>query len=59
LFSRFVKGLADIAAIARGMLCFLTEGLENAAVTGSLLAQAFPLWPVLVQRLSLTCEEEK
>src|SRR5262245_48908168 len=58
LFGRFVKGLADIAAIARGMLSFLTAGLENAAVTGSLLAQAFPLWPVCVQRLSLTCEEE-
>jgi hypothetical protein len=28
------------------MLSFLTAGLENAAVTGSLLAQAFPLWPV-------------
>jgi hypothetical protein len=31
LFSRFVKGLADNAAIARGMLSFLTQRLENAA----------------------------
>jgi len=31
-----------IAGIAAGMLCFLTEAFENAAITGSLVAQAAP-----------------
>src|SRR5262249_36607781 len=36
------------ALLLSRMTCrpFLTGGLENAAVTGSLVAQAFSLWPV-------------
>jgi lipoprotein-anchoring transpeptidase ErfK/SrfK len=59
LFTRFVKGLAGNAGIAPDMLSFLTEGPENAAVTGSLLAQALPLWPVSLQRPKLICGEIK
>jgi hypothetical protein len=32
--------------MAQGMLRFLAGLNENAALTGSLLAQAFPIWPV-------------
>jgi lipoprotein-anchoring transpeptidase ErfK/SrfK len=46
LFIRFVKGLADNAAIASKVLPFSTSAPENGLVTGSLLAQSPQLWPV-------------
>jgi hypothetical protein len=46
LFVRFVKGLGHNAAITCGVLPFLTAPLENAAVTGCLLAKPLTLWPV-------------
>jgi hypothetical protein len=46
LFARFVKGLGHNAAIACGVLSFLTQAAENAALTASLLAKSRQLWPV-------------
>ncbi|QWG14212.1 hypothetical protein KMZ29_05870 [Bradyrhizobium sediminis] len=42
----FVKGYADIAAIAQQAGAFLTAVFENQALTGSLLAKLRQLWPV-------------
>src|SRR5947207_6960882 len=47
LFTRFVKGLAGHCRYGTArMLCFLTDGFENGAVTGSLLANPALIWPV-------------
>jgi hypothetical protein len=46
LFARFVKGLGHNAAIASGVLPFLTAVFENAALTACLLAKLRQLWPV-------------
>jgi hypothetical protein len=58
LFTRFVKGLADNAAIASDVLPFLTAASENGALTGSLLAKPRQLWPVSLHIL-IFHEEEK
>src|SRR5450756_812515 len=49
----FVKGLADIAAIAATVVAFLTAAFENRRLTGSLLAKSRRLWPVLQRNRSL------
>jgi hypothetical protein len=43
------KAWLVIAAIAYGVLPFLTAPFENAALTGSSLAKARHLWPVLLR----------
>jgi hypothetical protein len=42
----FVKGFADIAAIAKGVMAFLPQRLKIAGLTSPWLAKPRQLWPV-------------
>jgi len=42
----FVKGFADIAAIAKGVMAFLPQRLKIAGLTWPWLAKPRQLWPV-------------
>jgi hypothetical protein len=42
----FVKGFADIAAIAKGAMAFLPQRLKIAGLTSPWLAKSRQLWPV-------------
>jgi hypothetical protein len=42
----FVKGFADIAAIAKGAMAFLPQRLKIAGLTSPWLAKSRRLWPV-------------